>query len=111
MCSLRKRRESDRILPAIIELTLNQFNTFRQRNPIFFWIEDRWKFVLLKPFNDAWLRTVIEKTGDRQDVVWKEANLSNVAGGIQVAAISGLDDEKMLGNVLKELRKMNKVRQ
>jgi len=93
----------------IMDIPFQVFVSFRQKNPVFFWLETEKRFMILKPYNDAWLRVIVNKTGTMSDFIWRDTNLSAVSGGFQIGAVEGLDTERVMKDILLELKKKPEV--
>jgi len=81
------------------------FHRFREKNPVFFWTENTFSFFLYKPYNDAWLRTRVDKSGGMVDYLWRQNNLINQTGSFHVNSISGINDENILKQILDAVSK------
>jgi len=93
-------------MTVVMDVSYSSFNSFRKKNPVFFWYEDEFSFFLFKPYNDAWLRTVINKRGGSADFLWRDMNLLNQTGAIRVNRVNNLDTGERLSSIFDELKRI-----
>lgn len=92
-------------MTVIMDVDMVVFQSFRRRNPVFFWTQTPTEFILLKPYNDAWVRTKVLKSQDAmKDNMWAQTNLAGQSG-YYVSRLSNLEIEAKLDAILDEVKK------
>lgn len=91
-------------MSAVVDVSYPVFQALRRQDPVFFWLEQKNRFVLLKPKNNVWMRTTIKRTGTHSDYAWAFANLFSVEGAVRAEKISGINDSDTLRDILKEIK-------
>jgi hypothetical protein len=67
-----------------VDIDFKTFKRFLLDRKTFFWCEDEDSFLIVKPTDNYFLRTIVYKEGSVEEVdVWRDMNLSS-SGGVRV---------------------------
>jgi hypothetical protein len=90
-------------MSVIIDVEWNNFKQFLREDKAFFYVENKKSFIMLKSFNNYFLRTIIIKEGTVQDYLFKDKELVS-RGAISCKGFSFFED------VTKEKQRFEEVK-
>lgn len=92
-------------MPAIAEVNYPQFQASRRGNPFFMLVENEKAFVLLKPMQGVWIKTVMAKKNNENDVLSRDKIMSQ-EGAIRVENIEGFETNDKLDKIIQLLEQL-----
>jgi hypothetical protein len=90
-----------------VDVSFKTFKRFLLDRKLFFWCESDNSFIIIKPEDNYFIRTIVYKEGNATDIsIWRDSNLAST-GGVKVISFEyekGFLPLPVSGDVIEEIQ-------